>query len=182
MMNQFWNCMRLFVCIGAIATIFWISNAITHATPSRLTATVDYAKSGNTLELLPGLGPQLPTTTIRLAAIEAPDRDQTPWGEQARQCLSDLGNQIIYLESVDGRLDAYDRLWAYAWLGTKSINQLSLAEGCTYLATPDRSQGPRYQNFLYAQERARLLGFGIWDPAQPLRETAETFRERSHSP
>ncbi len=151
------------------------------AAPVPLTATVDYAKSGNTLELLFELTPIAPVSTIRLAAIEAPDREQVPWGPQSRDCLSNLSNEIIRLELVDGKPDAYNRLWAYGWLNRDSINADSLAAGCTYLADPTDQFSPYYQELLYAQEQARILGLGIWDPANPLRETAKSFRERSHS-
>ncbi|WP_204141759.1 thermonuclease family protein [Halomicronema sp. CCY15110] len=146
------------------------------------TVTIDYAKSGNTLELLFELSPEQPVTAIRLAAIEAPDRDQEPWGSQARDCLADLRDQIIQLELVDNQPDAYNRLWAYGWQQGELINATSLAQGCTYLADPTDEFSPHYQELLYAQERSRLLGLGIWDPQNPLRETAQRFRERSPSP
>ncbi|MGD1860126.1 MAG: thermonuclease family protein [Leptolyngbyaceae cyanobacterium] len=171
----------LLVGIAIASLMLWL-NVAPAAIANRLTVTVNYAKSGHTLELLPDLGSEISTTTIRLAAIEAPDRDQNPWGDASRECLSDLENEIIYVEPVDSSPDAYNRLWAYSWLGSESINRRSLAEGCAYLTAPDQSQSPQYQSFLYAQERARLLGLGIWNPMLPLRETAETFRERSPSP
>lgn len=168
--------------LGLMAIALCLFQVTAHADEGRLTATVDYAKSGNTLELLFELSPELPVTTIRLAAIEAPDRDQAPWGEAARDCLADLHNQIIYLAPTAAAPDRYDRLWAYGWLGRQSLNERSLAAGCSYLADPAAEHGAGNQQFLYAQERARLLGLGIWNPANPLRETAAAFRERSHSP
>ena len=162
----------------AITLLFTLTTA---ATPAPQTATVDYAKSGNTLELLFEFTPEMPVTTIRLAAIEAPDREQVPWGPQSRDCLADLQNQIIRLELVDEHPDAYDRLWAYGWHHRDLINADSLVAGCTYLANPTDQFSPYYQELLYAQEQARILGFGIWNPDNPLRETAKRFRERSHS-
>lgn len=170
------------IWLGLMAIAVLLFNVLAQADEGRLTATVDYAKSGNTLELLFELSPELPVTTIRLAAIEAPDRDQAPWGEAARACLADLHNQIIYLAPVAAAPDQYDRLWAYGWLGRQSINERSLAAGCSYLADPSEAGSLGNQPFLYAQEQARLLGLGIWNPANPLRETAAAFRERSHSP
>lgn len=180
---------RSLFCLLAIALVILLSQATVSAAATRLTATVDYAKSGNTLELLFDFSPELPTKTVRLAAIEAPDYRQLPWGEASRKCLNDLGDRvsslrdkIVHFEPVNESLDAHNRLWAYGWLGRDSINQVSLLEGCTYLADPAENQTPHHQEFLYAQERARLLGLGIWDPRNPLRETARTFRERSPSP
>jgi|GEM_PF-2190020 len=173
---------RSHLWLGLIAIALLLLNVTAQADDARLTATVDYAKSGNTLELLFELSPELPVRTIRLAAIEAPDREQAPWGEQARKCLADLSNEIIRLEVTASLPDAYNRLWAYGWLGQASINQRSLAAGCTYLADPSESSSPYYRELLYAQEQARLLGLGIWSPTQPLREPAAAFRGRSHSP
>ncbi|WP_160299601.1 thermonuclease family protein [Leptolyngbya iicbica] len=165
----------------ALLAIALVLTGIPPAT-ANLTATVDYAKSGNTLELLFELSPEQPVTAIRLAAIEAPDRDQAPWGSQSRDCLTDLQDQIIQLELVDDQPDTYNRLWAYGWQNRDLINATSLAQGCTYLADPTDQFSPYYQKLLYAQERSRLLGLGIWDPESPLRETAQQFRERSPSP
>lgn len=168
--------------LGFIAIAIWLFHWAAQADDTRLTATVDYAKSGNTLELLFELSPELPMTTVRLAAIEAPDREQAPWGELARDCLADLRNEIIRLELAETVPDDYNRLWAYGWWGRVSINERSLAAGCAYLADPAESSSPYHQPFLYAQEQARILGLGIWSPEQPLRETAATFRGRLHSP
>lgn len=171
---------RSLIALGAVAIALFLSG-MAPATPTPTTATVDYAKSGNTLELLFELTSAVPVSTIRLAAIEAPDREQIPWGPQSRDCLSDLRHQIIRIELVDAQPDTYNRFWAYGWLQHDSINAGSLAAGCTYLADPTDQFSPYYQELLYAQEQARILGLGIWDAENPLRETAKSFRERSHS-
>lgn len=173
---------RSLITIALVAIALWGVSVTVNANDTRLTATVDYPKSGNTLELLFDVSPAQPVTTIRLAAIEAPDAQQTPWGPQARDCLNDLNNQIIHLELVEEKPDAYERLWAYGWLGKKFINEHVLVNGCAYLAAPAENSSPYYRDLLYAQEEARLLGLGIWNPENPLRETAETFRRRSPTP
>ena len=168
--------------LGMAAVVLILSPFLLPSAAADLTATVDYAKSGNTLELLFELNHEAPVTTIRLAAIEAPDRRQEPWGTQSRDCLADLRDQIVRLELVDEQPDAYNRLWAYGWRKRDLINKTSLARGCTYLADPTDQFSPYYQELLYAQERSRLLGLGIWDPENPLRETAQQFRQRSPAP
>jgi len=152
------------------------------AQDDRLTATVDYAKNGHTLELLFELSPEIPVTTIRLEGIEAPDLAQEPWGQAARECLSGLSNQIIWLETDDWTPDHYGRLWAYGWDGKSLLNRKVLEQGGAYLNKDRIAQGQYTQQLIYAQEFARLLGLGIWNPDNPLRETPETFRRRSHSP
>lgn len=160
----------LYLVITAIALLLLnLAIKFGQAAEHGLTATVDYASSGDTLELLFELSPEMPITTIRLAGIQAPNLEQEPWGQAARQCLQDLRNAVIQLETEDWTADQYGRLWAYGWHGREMLNRRVLAEGCGYLTEP--SQGPHYQELLYAQELARLLGLGIWDPKQPLRET-----------
>lgn len=157
-------------------------HAIGQTQGGSITATVDYAASGNTLELLFELSPELPITTIRLEGMQAPDLAQVPWGKDARDCLAGLRNQIIRVETDDWTVDKHDRLWAYSWKGHELLNQTMLEQGCAYLTADRLAAGSHYQRLLYAQERARLLGLGIWHPDQPLRETPESFRQRSHSP
>ncbi|MEL6401477.1 MAG: thermonuclease family protein [Cyanobacteria bacterium J06626_4] len=170
------------VMVGAIALLILGLTSRGHGADATLTATVDYAKSGNTLELLTELSPELPITTVRLTGIQAPDLDQAPWGAAARDCLADLRDQVIRLETDDWTPDVYKRLWAYGWQGRELINAATLEQGCAYL---DAAELPHLQHgldLLYAQEAARLLGRGIWNPNKPLRETPETFRQRSPAP
>ena len=167
---------------GAIALLILGLTSSGHGADAPLTATVDYAKSGNTLELLTELSPDLPITTVRLTGIQAPDLDQEPWGQAARDCLTDLRNQVIRLETDTWTPDAYNRLWAYGWQGSELINAATLEQGCAYLAAAELPHLQHGLDLLYAQEAARLLGRGIWNPDKPLRETPETFRQRSPAP
>jgi micrococcal nuclease len=115
---------------------------------------------------------------IRLAGITAPDPQQVPWGEVAQTCLNDqVRNQLVRVEPSDPDVDAYGRLWAYVWRGDRAVNATLLAEGCAYLDTDHLPQNPYADAWIYAQEEGRLLGRGIWDPAQPLRQTPEAFRQ-----
>lgn len=167
---------------GAIALGLFGWGSLVYSQPPALTATVDYAKSGNTLELLFELSAEVPVTTLRLESIAAPDLQQEPWGPAARDCLADLRNAIIRVETQDWQPDSYGRLWAYVWQGKTLINQALLEQGCAYLASDRLAAGQHYSELVYAQEAARLLGRGIWEPAQPLRDSAETFRKQSPAP
>ncbi|MDB9527214.1 thermonuclease family protein [Oscillatoria sp. CS-180] len=144
-----------------------------------VTATVDYAKSGNTLELLWPLTPESPVTTLRLEGIQAPDAEQTPWGNTARNCLKEVREQIVRVESDDWTPDAHNRLWAYVWNGKTLLNVQLLEQGCAYIAGDRLPYGHHTAALIYAQEKARLLGLGIWNPETPLRETAKAFRRQS---
>ena len=168
--------------VGTIGLLMLGLMSSGHGADVTLTATVDYAKSGNTLELLTELSPELPITTVRLTGIQAPDLDQEPWGEAARDCLTDLRDQVIRLETDDWTPDVYNRLWAYGWQGRELINAATLEQGCAYLAAAELPHLQYGLDLLYAQESARLLGRGIWNPDNPLRETPEAFRQRSPAP
>jgi micrococcal nuclease len=174
---------RRWFTVAAIALlILSLWGRVMQAEDDRMTAVVDYAKSGQTLELLYELNLEPPVTSIRLEGVQAPDREQEPWGEAARECLAATRNQIIRLETDDWTADQYGRLWAYGWQGKTLLNRQVLEQGCAFLSGDRLAHGEYYQDLLYAQERARLLGLGIWNPKNPLRETPERFRQRSHSP
>ncbi|HEY9886755.1 MAG TPA: thermonuclease family protein [Candidatus Obscuribacterales bacterium] len=169
--------------VGAIALVVLLFTGLGGTTlAARPTATIAYAKSGHTLAVLAALSPDLPASAIRLEGIQAPDLQQVPWGEAARDCLAPLREAVVALETEDWSADQYDRLWAYVWAGKQLVNRDLLAQGCAYLAGDRLAQGQHHTALLYAQESARLLGLGIWNPAQPLRETPETFRRRSPTP
>jgi micrococcal nuclease len=137
-----------------------------------MTATVDYALNGDTLELLFELSADVPATQLRLTGVQAPSLGQDPWGTAARECLSDLRNEIITVTTNDWTVDPYGRVWVDAWHGQEWLNQRVLAQGCGYLSGDRLAEPQNFQSLMYAQEAARLLGLGIWDPQQPLRNPA----------
>lgn len=159
--------------VGAIAAFaLLISISLIQAQEHPIAAKVDYAKSGHTLELLSELSPTTPVLDIRLAGIQAPSRDQNPWGSEARECLADLVNDRrvrIEPQSEPAIPDKYNRLWAYVWHESELMNAAALAHGCAYLQS-DRLATERYATqLIHAQAKARILGLGLWDPENPLR-------------
>ncbi len=164
--------------LWAIATLMLLTWGVAQAAPPGTLATVDYAKSGHTLELLTELSPDLPVMDIRLAGIEAPDRQQKPWGPDARTCLADQMPSRVRIEPQNSTPDQYNRLWAYVWADQVLVNAAVLQAGCAFLDS-DRLAQQRYgEQLIYAQEAARLLGRGIWSPVRPLRETPSAFHQR----
>ncbi|MEL6383917.1 MAG: thermonuclease family protein [Cyanobacteria bacterium J06626_18] len=167
--------------IGAIALLLLMLGAgLGRAQDPTIVAKVDYAKSGHTLELLSELSADIPVMDVRLAGVQAPDRDQKPWGREARQCLQALTEQSegrVRVEPQSLTPDGYGRIWAYVWQGKQLVNAAVLAEGCAFLDSDRLSQQRYGEQLIYAQESARLLGLGIWDPDNPLRETPASFRQ-----
>jgi micrococcal nuclease len=116
---------------------------------------------------------------IRLIGIEVPDFKQQPWGEQAKQKLEQLiGGKEVLLESDVEQKDRFDRKLAYLWQDNILLNEQLIKEG--YALAAVRSPNTKYQQRLVnAQEWARLMGKGIWNPEQPLRETPAEFRQQN---
>ena len=140
--------------------------------------TVTRVNSGQTVEIAFSHRESTPLT-VRLAGLSAPDHRQQPWGAEARQALSDLVlQQPIRLEPV-GALDGYGRQWGYLWQGDRLINEHLLAAGhgvAELRATPP--QATYAHRLAHAQHQARLLGRGLWNPDNPMRQTPVEFRQQ----
>lgn len=148
---------------------------------------VERVVSGQTLDVI-GTEAQDLTQRVRLIGIDAPDLEQTPWGPEAKARLEALikgeRNQVIanvdalpqvLLESDVEERDSADRRLAYVWRNGTLLNEQLVAEGFA-LASP-RSPNNKYkQRLMRAQEKARLMGMGIWNPDQPMRQTPAEFR------
>ncbi|MFB2979197.1 thermonuclease family protein [Microseira sp. BLCC-F43] len=135
--------------------------------------------SGQTLEVT-GVGDQ-PTLIqrVRLIGIEAPDVKQRPWGPQAKKRLEELvGKEPVLLESDVETKDSFDRKLAYVWKNGVLLNEQMVAEGLA-LFWP-RSLATKYDERLeQAQEWARLMGLGIWNPEKPMRQSPSEFRRQN---
>lgn len=154
-------------------------------TPNQgLTVQVQRVVSGQTIEVLnPAEQPPL-IERVRLIGIEAPDLRQQPWGGAARNYLEQLlgttSNQQLVLQPVlleadVQEKDSFGRWLAYVWQDGVLINEQLVKEGHA-LAAP-RSPNNKYDDrLIYAQEYARIMGYGIWNPNTPLRKPPDEFR------
>ncbi|WP_317110564.1 thermonuclease family protein [Chroococcidiopsis sp. SAG 2025] len=113
---------------------------------------------------------------VRLTGIEAPDMQQQPWGPIAKQQLeATVDGKTVTLE-LDGQPDKYGRQWAYVWQNGKLLNEQLLKEG--YVLWDGRSRDRKYDDRLEkAQAWARIIGRGVWDVRQPMRQTPAEFRQ-----
>lgn len=138
---------------------------------------VDRVLSGQTLEVSQQDSQAL-SERVRLIGIEAPSLEQAPWGNAARQRLERLINgKPVLLESDREPKDRYERRLAYLWSDGKLLNEQLVAEGLV-LAVP-RSPNIKYDQRLHrAQEKARILGLGIWNPDKPMRTSPSEFRQQ----
>ena len=147
--------------------------------PQGSTVKVERVVTGQTIEIT-GFADQTPILEqVRLIGIEAPDLKQQPWGPDARQILEQLiGGQQVLLESDSQDKDRYDRKLAYLWRGEILLNEQLVKEG--YALVVARSANTKYkQRLANAQEWARLMGHGIWNPEAPMRQTPAEFRNQN---
>lgn len=150
-------------------------------TPSGRLVQVSRVVSGNTLEVLQTDGGTALATQVRLVGIEAPDLRQDPWGTQAKNRLTELtAGKTVLLEMDVQPQDSYGRILAYIWQDGQLLNEQLVQEGM--VLAQGRSPNIKYdQQFAYAQDTARLLGLGLWNPESPLRQTPSEFRAQNPS-
>lgn len=152
--------------------------------PQGLSVKVERVVSGQTLEIVDPSSPVPILQQVRLIGIEAPDLNQQPWGEEAKNRLEQLANgQQVLLEADVTPKDRFNRRLAYVWREDILLNEQLVKEGYVLASLPtsyqrDRSgSNAKYsQRLAYAQEWARLMGRGLWNPARPLRQTPAEFR------
>lgn len=124
----------------------------------------------------------------RLIGIDAPDMGQEPWGKQAKQRLEELigtsSKDGVSIELDGAEADKFGRKFVYLWKDGQLLNEQLLKDGYVLanlrspssLSTP--ASGLKYRDrFLRGSQYARIMGVGIWNPAQPLRMSPSEFRK-----
>lgn len=98
-------------------------------------------------------------TEVRLQGVNAPERDEC-LGEDARNRLEEvLDSGPVQIAGTD--FDQFDRLLGIVTAGGLAVNVTQVADG---LAIPLAAESPIDDLVLAAEERARALGVGIWNP------------------
>jgi micrococcal nuclease len=152
----------------------------------KISAQVQRVVSGQTLEV--SLAGSTTNEQVRLIGIEAPDLAQDPWGQRAKTQLEELlskeGKGFVFepvlLEMEITEPDSYGRRWAYVWQDGKLVNEQMVKMG--YALATRYSGGEGFHNkdyqqkLVYAQDYARIMGYGIWNPDQPMQMTPAEFR------
>jgi endonuclease YncB( thermonuclease family) len=98
-------------------------------------------------------------TDVRLQGINAPERDECLGDESRRRLEQLLHSGPVQIAGTE--FDQFDRLLGIVTAGGVAINVTLVADG---LAIPLAAESPIDQLVLEAEERARTLATGIWDP------------------
>jgi micrococcal nuclease len=159
--------------IFGCCTILLLSCSASEIELRASTAKVEKVLSGQTLEV------SFPNSKnpiqVRIIGIDAPDLRQTPWGLAARERLAALKNRSIELELETETPDSFDRLLAHVWHNKSLVSEQLIEEG--FVLANTKYPHKYSQRLLDAREYARLMGYGIWNPQQPMRQTPQQFRQ-----
>jgi micrococcal nuclease len=134
--------------------------------------------SGQTLEVV-GMAEQ-PTliSQVRLVGVDAPDLRQSPWGDQSKELLEKLVGNLEKPVTLEFDIEAKDKIGrnlAYVWKDNQLLNEQVVKLG--YALFVERSPNQKYnQRLERAQQWARIMGKGIWNPEKPMRQTPAEFR------
>ncbi len=99
-------------------------------------------------------------TEVRLQGINAPERDECLGDESKNRLEALLDSGPVQIAGVE--FDQFDRLLGIVTAGGVPVNVTQVADG---LAFPLASESPIDDLVLAAEERARTLAVGIWNPA-----------------
>ncbi|WP_242031365.1 thermonuclease family protein [Coleofasciculus sp. FACHB-T130] len=165
-------------CLLAFGFWFFLVGCQAKEVPTGVTVKVERVVTGQTLEVLDTSKQSALVERVRLLGIEAPDMKQQPWGSAAQERLKQLiGGQSVLLESDGSSKDQFERRLAYVWKDGVLLNEQMVVEG--YVFVP-RSLNNKYdQRLTTAQEYARIMGKGIWNPEKPMRWTPAEFRRQN---
>ncbi|MFZ4554761.1 MAG: thermonuclease family protein [Pseudanabaena sp.] len=172
----------LILIVGLISFLIIANMAIAFTQPSdRVNGEIwliNRVISGQTVEASVISNPNMTVQRVRLLGLSAPLKEQSPWGDRARQRLSDLiKEQKVILEFDVKQKDNSDRLLAYIWKDKLLVNQYLVGEGLA-IADPYAPNVKYDARINRAQSKARLQELGIWDTQNPLRLSPRDFRRQ----
>ena len=128
------------------------------------TTTVARVVDGDTIEISPAIDG---VEEVRLIGVDTPETKDPnegvePYGPEASAFATDeLTGRRVGLEFDVERIDQYDRLLAYVYVGGEMFNEELVEEG--YAQTYPYPPNTKYEDrFAEAQEEARAGGLGIW--------------------
>ncbi len=124
---------------------------------NQIAARVERVISGQTLEVI--IDSNNPPQRVRIVGIDVPPSES--WEIAAKKGLQNLiQDGQIWLELESPERDRYDRILAHVWHNKALVSEELAKQGYVLANTKYPNQ---YSNrIFYAQEYARILGYGIW--------------------
>lgn len=161
---------NLLICFGLICLLGCRS---TLTIKNLFAGEVTRVLSGQTVEVL--LTGKSEVIKVRIAGIDAPDWRQSPWGEAAKEKLTELVmGKTVKVETENLESDRYNRIQGHLWQEQTLISQELVKSGC--VLTNERYPHSYSKLLMESQEYARLMGYGIWNPQLAMRYTPSQFR------
>ena len=116
--------------------------------------------SGQTIEVVIDRSNEQPQR-VRMIGIDVPQIENNQWSDRAKARLQELitDNQVA-LELESNETDRYNRLLAHVWHHDTLLSEQLTKEG--YAVVNDKYPHRYSDRLFYAQEYARILGYGIW--------------------
>ncbi|MEL6440883.1 MAG: thermonuclease family protein [Cyanobacteria bacterium J06621_8] len=165
--------MNLLKLLAVCFLLLLISCSPTPEPENRLAGKVVRVVSGQTVEIkLTGASE---ITKVRITGIDAPDLRQEPWGKAAQEKLTELVRGMpVLIESELKKRDRFNRVDGHLWQDQTLISEQLVKSGCVLVN--DRYPHRYSKLLMESQEYARLMGYGIWNPQQAMRQTPQQFR------
>ncbi|BBP43526.1 thermonuclease family protein [Thiosulfativibrio zosterae] len=140
-----------------------------------LTGKVISVTDGDTIKLLVKEGDHQTQVKIRLAEIDAPEKNQ-PWGQKSKQALSDLIFGKIITAEVQ-TTDRYGRRVADLFKGESWINGTMVRSGHAWVYTK-YSKDPQIRGL---EQQAKAERLGLWGLPEPERIPPWEWRHNKKS-
>ena len=122
-----------------------------------IAARVERVISGQTLEVI--IDTNNPPQRVRIVGIDVPPSES--WEIAAKKGLQNLiQDGQIWLELESPEQDRYDRILAHVWHNKALVSEELAKQG--YVLANTKYPNQYSDRIFYAQEYARILGYGIW--------------------
>lgn len=109
------------------------------------------------------------SATIRLACVDAPERAQSPWGQQSTSRLKQLLPSDTPVQVRTITRDRYGRTVAELYVGERSINLQMVKEGQAVVYRQYLSGcAATKEQYLQAETQAKKQRLGFWDQKSPV--------------
>ena len=161
------------ISLGHVSTLLLVLLLPNCGLAAEFTAIIDRVVDGDTVAVVSNDGE---TARIRLADIDAPERDQ-PWGTEATTALRRWSmSKQVRIKVVD--TDRYGRLVATLWVGDENINRKLVKEGHAWVYR----KYLRDTSLIQLEARAKSARTGLWSSKAAIKPSDWRRGQRNKKP